>query len=387
MLETWKRFVEGLPPEAGMGGFILESWERCRGFAVDVAKVNLCRLPYGELRQRVDANRALLDAATPHLRWALAGMTPVNPVVIMLTDADGVILESVGNAPEVMTAFGLIPGYDWSERSMGTNGIGTALAHGEPVAVVGSEHYKQAWHNNTCVGAPVWGVDGKIVGAVDICTMVADGDPARLILVSFLAHVVGRELGVASGAAFASPAVLQRAAATGSSASGAVLAHHALDLQQLEQALLEGARPAQPRVDQPLDEVRLDPLLERVVARFPLVELITPRAPTLTSWGPARRYELALVQLLTLTLRRAPAGARVSLAAEADELEVLIDGVEGAAHLAVEARPRWRAEVAGLALGEWLAREFVQGLGGSLRCEPGRARYRARFPSSSAKLR
>ena len=46
-------------------------------------------------------------------------------------------------------AWGVRPGHDWSEAAMGTNGAGTAIAAGQPVAVVGGEHYQQAFHGAT----------------------------------------------------------------------------------------------------------------------------------------------------------------------------------------------------------------------------------------------
>ena len=277
MLQAWKRFIEGQPPAAELSRAILESWERCRGFEVDTARAILNRLPFPELQARLARNAALIDAARGHLRWALASTEPLSPVVVMLTDADGIILESVGNAPHVMTSFGLIPGYDWSERAMGTNGIGTALAFGAPVAVIGTEHYKQTWHNNTCVGAPILGADGRVMGAVDISTTAADGDPARLVLVSYLAHLISRELGEARAEggvdAFAGPDILARAAAQSGSAGLPALEQHARELDGLAAVIGEAARVGLAPLFLAREEVPLDALVRRVAGAFERVAL------------------------------------------------------------------------------------------------------------------
>ena len=49
---------------------------------------------------------------------------------------DGIVLLSRGNH-QVMLLYGLCPGFDWSEKTMGTNGAGTALVTDSAVAVIG----------------------------------------------------------------------------------------------------------------------------------------------------------------------------------------------------------------------------------------------------------
>ena len=58
---------------------------------------------------------------------------------LMRLTRDGVILDSLGD-PSIVETFGLAPGFDWSEKQMGTNGAGTALVANMPVAVVGGSY-------------------------------------------------------------------------------------------------------------------------------------------------------------------------------------------------------------------------------------------------------
>jgi PAS domain S-box-containing protein len=73
---------------------------------------------------------------------------------------------------------------------MGTNGAGTSLASGAPVAVIARDHWCGAWHEATCLGAPVLGWDGRPVGAIDVSMGVQDGDAERLVVSAHVASTI-----------------------------------------------------------------------------------------------------------------------------------------------------------------------------------------------------
>jgi PAS domain S-box-containing protein len=77
-------------------------------------------------------------------------------------------------------AFCLLPGYDWSESSMGTNGAGTALVERRPVAVVGAEHYLELFGGCTCTAAPLLDGEGALLGAIDASSAVEHAQPSQL---------------------------------------------------------------------------------------------------------------------------------------------------------------------------------------------------------------
>lgn len=77
---------------------------------------------------------------------------------------------------------------------MGTNGAGTALATGRPVVVQGDEHYLEAFRSFTCVAAPIRDGGGNLVGAIDLSTSLADGKPANIGLMSYVALMIERDL-------------------------------------------------------------------------------------------------------------------------------------------------------------------------------------------------
>jgi PAS domain S-box-containing protein len=108
------------------------------------------------------------------------------------------VLASYGD-PEWQRSFGLLPGYDWSERTMGTNGAGTALASVAATVVMGPEHFVAAFEDCTCVAAPVRDPTGQLIGAIDLSTAFSDGNAERTGLMAYAALMVERDLVHAEG--------------------------------------------------------------------------------------------------------------------------------------------------------------------------------------------
>ena len=56
----------------------------------------------------------------------------------------------------------------WSEEVEGTNGIGTVIAEERPVTIHRSQHFRSRHINLSCSGAPVFGVDGRLIAVLDV---------------------------------------------------------------------------------------------------------------------------------------------------------------------------------------------------------------------------
>lgn len=90
--------------------------------------------------------------------------------MVLLTTKTGTILHSLGDIDflEKASQVALAPGVDWSEKSKGTNAIGTALAEGQPIVVHGTQHYLQANQFLTCSCTPILDPHGDVIGALDV---------------------------------------------------------------------------------------------------------------------------------------------------------------------------------------------------------------------------
>jgi len=195
---AWKRFVQQvveLPPAIPERPYILESWKRCSEAGIGQAldnNVNLRRVEPSELKVRLDRNKDLVSVAGPLLEGFSAALGTVGHVIYM-TDRDGIVLFYVGSR-DSMLVYGLLPGFDWSEQRMGTNGAGTAIVTNRPVAVIGPDHYQLPFRDVTCLAAPIYSPRGELIGAVDLSTHVNDAEVFQLTQIVNLAKLIKHRL-------------------------------------------------------------------------------------------------------------------------------------------------------------------------------------------------
>lgn len=133
------------------------------------------RLSSAELAERRQAMAPFLHVATPQLDqlYGLVGLSGCN---VMLTDAQGIVLDQrVSDADAAQFRdWGLWRGTDWSEAAQGTNGIGTCLAEGRQVTIHRDEHFRTLNTAMSCMDAPIWGPDGRLLAALDVSSARAD---------------------------------------------------------------------------------------------------------------------------------------------------------------------------------------------------------------------
>jgi transcriptional regulator of acetoin/glycerol metabolism len=89
----------------------------------------------------------------------------------------------------------LAPGFSYSEASVGTNGIGTALEGGRPMHVFGHEHYAENLENLACAGVPIkHPISGTTLGAVDLTCWRKDADRLLITLAKTTADQITQAL-------------------------------------------------------------------------------------------------------------------------------------------------------------------------------------------------
>src|SRR5262249_14038028 len=153
---AWADFVVR-KREPTVAPVVLDSWVRSRDvFHVDPAlKRSPIVLPEDECWRRRERLEAL-GVAAPVLERFGEELRETQDMLV-LCDAEGSVLVTAGH-PRVIeetTEINLRVGGSWNERDAGTNGIGTALAEGRTVQVIGAEHYVASWQPWVCTGAPI----------------------------------------------------------------------------------------------------------------------------------------------------------------------------------------------------------------------------------------
>ena len=165
---TWKEFVlTGSTRREPLKDFVSASWSRCLDMGVDPA-LGKCFdiLPEKDL----DADHLLLKSLVEDTHKDIYRLIRGKGLLITICDRKGYLVRMCGDYQALLAAdhlnFG--PGANWSEKSVGTNAIGTALATARPIRVVGREHFCESHHGWICSAAPIFDLNGAAIGCIDI---------------------------------------------------------------------------------------------------------------------------------------------------------------------------------------------------------------------------
>jgi len=160
-----QQLAEGVVP-----GPILRSWQRCAEQGLDAGSaIHVEPMSASELRALHEQNETLRLLSRSELA-SLRTEAKLTDSVVILTDAKGLVLDTVGS-PEFAgqaAAVALRPGVAWSEASTGTNAIGTALAERRAIEVHGGEHFFEPHGILHCAASPIFDPYGKLAGVLDM---------------------------------------------------------------------------------------------------------------------------------------------------------------------------------------------------------------------------
>ncbi len=89
---------------------------------------------------------------------------------VLFCDSSGVAVEHRGEDTQAsrFEYWGTWLGGVWSEEVEGTNGIGTCIVEERPVTVHRGQHFRSRHINLSCSGAPLFGVDGRLMAVLDV---------------------------------------------------------------------------------------------------------------------------------------------------------------------------------------------------------------------------
>ncbi|MCA9552145.1 MAG: sigma 54-interacting transcriptional regulator [Myxococcales bacterium] len=194
MRRAWTRMAAGrLPAGAVPRPAVRSSWARCQAFGLRPRAPSTHQVGPDDLARRRAAQRALLGCALPAME-RLHTLIRGSDSIVVLTDADGVILRAFGD-PEFMAEIPIAAeGTSWHERHLGTNGVGTCLAETAPTQIVGAEHFFEPIQVYTCSAAPIRGADGRVIACLDISSPVDHVHEHTLGMVAVAAQAIEQQL-------------------------------------------------------------------------------------------------------------------------------------------------------------------------------------------------
>jgi hypothetical protein len=195
--DGWERF-SGAAHSSTVRAPIADSWRRSAAAGVDPSGTRVAPVV-------ADADEAsarweihpLADMA-PLIRACLAATADESGHLIVVSDANGVLLWVEGNAQVRMRAadsMNFAEGALWSEGGAGTNAIGTALAAEHAVQVFAAEHFNEGVQKWTCAAAPVHDPDtGKVIGVIDLTGEMATVHPHSMAVATATVQAVEAHL-------------------------------------------------------------------------------------------------------------------------------------------------------------------------------------------------
>ncbi|MCZ8113206.1 MAG: sigma-54-dependent Fis family transcriptional regulator [Betaproteobacteria bacterium] len=187
-----------LPPGAPPSTLVLDSWARCLDHGLDAgAPMRVPVVEAAELARRRDRAQVVLGLAQAEL-VTLSRQIAGSNHLLAFADADGVILDLQSDSRFDSSGDGddgsIVAGSHWHEAVAGTNGLGTALAAGQAVAVTGREHWFHSLGDVSCTAAPVRDAQGRIVGALDASSYVLTRHRHTQALVQMAARQIENRL-------------------------------------------------------------------------------------------------------------------------------------------------------------------------------------------------
>jgi len=173
---------------------VFRAWERCHAQGASARQARAVHLADAEIERLLTQQGGFMVAARPYLQ-ALSRAAAAERHAAMLGDSRGVVLDVVGDpqsvsGPERVPS----PGSLLSEAVSGANGIGTPLAEGGYVELVGAEHFIEGFHLFTCQGVPIRTPDGSIAGIISVSMRRTEAARRLHELLVCAAHGIEAEL-------------------------------------------------------------------------------------------------------------------------------------------------------------------------------------------------
>lgn len=169
--EAWKKFInEGVIDRAVVRPIVAESWERSKKMGIDPFTKRVDGGKHkGDVIGENESNRFLVEVINPFLD-ILSLTLRESRYAVSLFDRDGYKLRDrvSGELKDVLDRIGNVEGVNFSERFVGTNGVGLALLLGSAVQLVGAESFIMLLHPVLITSVPIRDSLGNMVGVLSV---------------------------------------------------------------------------------------------------------------------------------------------------------------------------------------------------------------------------
>jgi len=192
---AWNRYIEEDVMDDIVHPTIQKSWKRCKEYKVDPLGGHGKIARAEKLSYIKDKNKELIKVARPIME-NLHKFVLGTGFIIILTDSDGYIIESIGDkmTEDEAKRLNFCVGSLWTEEEVGTNAIGLCIKEDKPIQVIGAEHYCEAHHPWTCSAAPIHDDKGNLIGVLNMSGSCYKAHKHTLGIVVAAAYSIENEL-------------------------------------------------------------------------------------------------------------------------------------------------------------------------------------------------
>ncbi|MFD9664492.1 helix-turn-helix domain-containing protein [Rhodococcus sp. NPDC059968] len=145
----------------------------------------------------IDPDSAILRAAGRILDQWQTNLTDSRMTLFLADEAGRIVSRRIVDAQDERTLdrASAVEGFDFSEQSLGTNGLGTPIESRGIVFVRGTEHFNDALAKLACAGAPIkHPITGRIVGSLSIASHVDAASPLMVAMVRQAGYQIAEAL-------------------------------------------------------------------------------------------------------------------------------------------------------------------------------------------------
>ncbi|MFQ3672784.1 MAG: sigma 54-interacting transcriptional regulator [Aggregatilineales bacterium] len=177
--------------------WLVQSWGRCAARLNPIGHYRTTNLSNEVLELLLRQHSVLLKLARPIMEDILQMLEPL-PTIMLLCDSTGCVLDLVATPAmtHVLDQMGITHGMFLGEAHTGTNAVGVALIEASSVQVVGAEHFSIHWHPYVTSAAPMFTLEGHMIGVLGLIQPEHVNSPATLGLVVSTAKAIENQYSI-----------------------------------------------------------------------------------------------------------------------------------------------------------------------------------------------
>jgi transcriptional regulator of acetoin/glycerol metabolism len=193
--ENWESYILHNKLSEDTRSLVKEAWDRCLACGVDYNGGYGDIIPEEELNEILKRKANLINIADPVME-NIFNIIKETSFSLVLTDENGVLIHVKENESihKKHNSLRFIRGTRWDEISVGANAIGTALAAGKDIHMLGAEHFCKSHHPWTCSAALIRNSLGEIIGCLDISGSVEDDHIHTFGIVTYAAKIIEKQM-------------------------------------------------------------------------------------------------------------------------------------------------------------------------------------------------